>query len=216
MTDRELQENVQAALDWEPSVEATEVGVTVDEGVVTLRGQVKSYREKETAEQVALRVYGVKGLANELKVHLMSPYERTDSDIAQAAVRALELNTGLPREKIIVAVESGWLTLKGTVNWQYQKELAAKVVRDLAGVHGVANAIIVQPSVQAGDVQTKIEAALKRSAEVDARRIHVDVRDGTVTLTGNVRSWVEREEAERAAWAAPGVKQVNDQVHVVP
>ncbi len=216
MTDRELQEDVRDALDWEPSVEATGIGATVDDGVVTLRGQVKSYREKEMAERVALKVYGVKGLANELKVDIVGSHERTDSDIAQAAVRALELNTALPRGKIVVAVESGWLTLKGTVNWQYQKELAAKVVRDLAGVRGVANAVTVQPSVQAGDVQSKIEAALKRSAEVDARRIHVDVRDGTVTLTGNVRSWVEREEAERAAWAAPGVKQVNDQVHVVP
>ncbi len=216
MTDRELLEDVQAALDWEPSVEATDIGVTVDDGVITLRGQVKSYREKETAELVALKVYGVKGLANELKVHIVGTWERTDSDIAQAAVRALELNTALPRDRIIVAVESGWLTLKGIVNWQYQKELAAKVVRDLAGVHGVSNAITVQPSVKAGDVQSKIEAALKRSAEVDARRIHVYVREGTVTLTGNVRSWVEREEAERAAWAAPGVKQVDDQVLVVP
>ncbi len=216
MTDRDLQEQVQGALDWEPSVESTDIGVTVDDGVVTLRGDVKSYRQKETAEEVALHVYGVKGLANELRVRLASLHERTDSDIAQAALHALTLNTILPQDKIIVAVENGWLTLRGTVNWQYQKEAAARTVRDLVGVVGVSNAIVVQPGVRAGDIQAKIEAALERSAQVDARRIHVGVHDDTVTLTGNVRSWVERREAENAAWAGPGVKHVDDQVIVVP
>ncbi len=216
MTDRDLQQHVQSALDWEPSVEANEIGVTVAEGVVTLRGDVGTYREKQTAERVVLGVFGVRGVANDLAVRPASGYERTDSDIAHSAVTALELNFVVPRSKVTVSVTDGWLTLKGQVTWQFQKDAAAHAVHDLAGVLGVSNQIVVKPDVRATDVQTKIEAAFRRSAEIDSRRVHVNVHDGEVILTGNVRSWVERQEAERAAWAAPGVTKVDDQLHIVP
>jgi osmotically-inducible protein OsmY len=216
MTDKELKLHVQSALDWEPSVDATDIGVSVDEGVVTLRGNVGSFMQKLMAERVALRTYGVKGLANDLVVHLASAYERTDTELAQAALAAFKWNTIVPGDRITVAVTNAWLTLNGTLDWQYQKDAAARVVRDLTGVKGVTNNIIVKPHVKTVDVRDKIEAAFKRSAEIDARRINVNAEDGKVILSGNVHSWAERHEAERAAWAAPGVTQVEDRLAIVP
>lgn len=216
MTDRELKQHVQNALDWEPGLDATDIGVSVDEGVVTLRGNVASYSGKMTAERVALRVYGAKAVANDLIVHLPSGFDRTDTEIAQAAVSALNWNTVVPRDRVTVTVTSGRVTLSGTASWNFQKDAAARTVRDLMGVKGVTNTIIVQPQVKTADVRDKIEAAFKRSAEVDARRISVTAQDGKITLSGNVHSWAERQEAERAAWAAPGVKQVDDRLAVVP
>ena len=216
MTDRELQKHVQNALDWEPSVDAAEIGVSVDDGVVTLRGDVRSYADKSAAERVSLAVYGVKAVANDLKVRLPNGQHRTDTDIAQAVLSALKWNSIVPDEKIAVAVGNGWVTLKGEVDWEYQRAAAARAVRDLTGVTAVTNAVRVKPHVNMMDVKTKIEAALKRSAEIDARRINVDVTDGKVVLSGNVHSWFERSEARHAAWAAPGVREVEDHIAVIP
>jgi osmotically-inducible protein OsmY len=151
-----------------------------------------------------------------VNVRLRDGQARTDTDIAQAVVSALRWNTMVPDEKITASVSTGWVTLKGHVDWEYQRAAAGNAVRDLTGVRGVSNSISVEPHVSAVDVKSKIEAALKRSAEVDARRINVAVADSQVILSGNVHSWFERDEARRAAWAAPGVKAVDDRIAVVP
>ena len=216
MTDRGLQEHVQNALDWEPSIDAADIGVSVESGVVTLRGDVRTYSEKATAERVALGVYGVKAVANDVSVRLGDGQKRTDTDVAQAVVSALRWNTMVPEEKITVSVSEGWVTLKGSVSWEYQRAAAANAVRDLTGVRGVTNTITVEPHVSSLDVKSKIEAALRRSAEIDARRINVAVADRKVILSGSVHSWFERDEARHAAWAAPGVKEVEDHISVVP
>jgi osmotically-inducible protein OsmY len=216
MTDGELLDQVEDALDWEPSVDVSDVDVSVDGGVVTMRGDVGSYAQKRTAERVVLGVYGVRGVANDLNVRLPGALERSDTDIAQVAVNTLTWNTQVPSDRVTVAVSDGWVTLRGTVDWQYQKDAAERGVRNLTGVRGITNDMTVGPRVQPGDVQAKIEAALRRNAEIDARRINVSVADGRITLSGNVHSSAERDEARRAAWAAPGVTAVEDHMAVVP
>jgi osmotically-inducible protein OsmY len=216
MTDRELQEQVQKALDWEPSVDAADIGVSVENGIVTLRGDVKTFAEKVAAERVAVRVYGVKAVANDVNVRPPFGAQRTDTEVAQAVVTALRWNTMVPDEKITISVADGWVTLKGRVDWEYQRTAATDAIRNLAGVRGVTNTISLEPHASVADVKSKIEAALKRSAEVDARRINVTIADGKVVLSGNVHSWFERNEAKQAAWAAPGVKEVDDRITVVP
>lgn len=216
MTDRELQEHVQNALDWEPSVDAADIGVSVDAGVITLRGDVRTYSERAAAERVALRVYGAKAVANDINVRLRDGQQRNDTEVAQAVLSALKWNTMVPDERITVTVSDGWVTLKGKVDWEYQRTAAANAIRDLSGVRGVANTITLEPHISVTDVKAKIESALRRSAEVDARRINVAVAEGKVILSGNVRSWFERSEARQAAWAAPGVKEVVDHIAVVP
>jgi osmotically-inducible protein OsmY len=216
MTDKDLKQHVESALEWEPSLDASDIGVAVDEGVVTLRGNVGSYAEKVVAERVSLRVYGVKGVANDLAVHFPSGFARTDTEIAQAAVAALKWNTMVPKDQVTVTLTNGWLSLNGTNDREYPKYAGARAGRDLTGVKGVTNNITIKPRVKTIDVRDKIEAAFKRSAEIDARRVNVTASDGKVILSGNVHSWAERQEAERAAWAAPGVTQVEDRLAVVP
>jgi osmotically-inducible protein OsmY len=216
MTDKQLQQNVLHELDWEPGVRSTDIGVSVHEGVVTLSGFVDTYAEKFGAEDAAKRIFGVKGLANDLTVTSPNTAQRPDSDLAEAAVRALAATASVPAGHIQTTVRDGAVILEGEVDWQYQSTAAGNAVRWLPGVRDVRNRITVKPHVSSFDVKTKIEDALRRSAEVEARRITVDAADGKVTLRGNVHSWHERSEAVQAAWRAPGVTRVEDLLMIQP
>jgi osmotically-inducible protein OsmY len=215
-SDSELKRDVQNELTWEPSVNEAHIGVTVKDGVVTLTGHTPSYAEKYGAERAAKRVYGVKAVADELDVKLPGSAKRTDEDIARACVNALAANYSVPDEKIKLVVNNGRVTLEGEVEWQYQSEAAMNTVRYLTGVTGVSNNIAIKARASSIDVKDKIKAAFHRSAEIDARRVDVEVQDGQVILHGSVRSWAEREEAQQAAWAAPGVSAVDNQIAVTP
>jgi osmotically-inducible protein OsmY len=212
--DRELQIDVLDELRWEPGVNATDIGATVKDGVVTLEGTVSSFAEKWAAEKAVKRLPGVKALAVELNVKLPGSSERTDSDIAQAAKNALKWDVLVPYDRIKVTVEKGFLVLEGEVDRDYQRSAAKQAVQYLMGVKGVANEITIKPSVAPTEVKNKIEAAFKRNAILDANQIKVHADGGKVTLSGSVHSWAEREEAENAAWAAPGVSEVKDLIAV--
>jgi osmotically-inducible protein OsmY len=210
----EVQKRVLEALMWEPSVDATRIGVAANDGVVTLTGQVPSYSDRFIAERVAKKIAGVKGLANDLTVQLPGQSNRGDTDIATAAVRALEWDVQVPERLIKVRVSDGWLTLEGEVEWQFQREAALRAVRNLLGVKGVTNLITLKARVTPGDLKNRIETAFRRTAELEASKIQIQTKGNTVVLDGTVHTWAEREEAERAVWAAPGVVSVEDHLLV--
>ena len=215
-TDRELQHDVIDELEWEPAVDASKIGVTADHGVVTLVGEVGNYSERFEAEKAVRRVAGVQGLANDLDVRVDEVRPPHDPDIAQRALSAIDWNVAIPKGSVKVMLSQGWLTLEGQVEWMYQKRAAEDAVRSLNGVRGITNNIVVKPRVQASEVKHKIQAALRRNAELDAESILVETNAGKVILRGTVRSWAEHEDAIDAAWAAPGVTKVEDLLAIRP
>jgi osmotically-inducible protein OsmY len=215
-SDIDIKRDVEAELRWNPDIDATDIAVAVKNGVVTLSGFVRSYAQKFEAEQTAKRVNGVAAVANDIEVRLPVFNQRPDPEIARDAVEEIQKNLPYSSDHIRVVVRDGWVTLEGSVEWNYQRERAEQVVRRVRGVKGVTNLIELQPRVPPVEVKHKIEEAFRRSAELDANRVTVETEGGTVTLRGTVRSWAERQEAERVAWATPGVVRVNNLITISP
>jgi osmotically-inducible protein OsmY len=215
-TDAELQQDVMNELKWEPTIEAAEIGVTVKDGVVTLSGYVDSYVKKLAAERAAARVFGVRAVAEEIQVRLPSSQKRSDEDIAGMVANVLEWNVLVPYDRVKVHVQDGVVTLSGEVDWVYQKFAAEEAVRYLMGIVSLSNQITVKPTVKPQDLKDKIVSAFQRNALLDSRRITVETRGSWVILSGSVRSWGERAEAQWAAWAAPGVSEVENNIIISP
>jgi osmotically-inducible protein OsmY len=215
-SDSEIERDVRDELRWDPDLNADDIAVSVKDGVVTLAGFVPSYADKSEAEAAAKRVAGVLAVANDLEVRLPAIDQRPDPDIARDAVAALKAKLPISYDRIKVTVKNGWITLEGAVEWQYQKTTAENAVRRVTGVKGVTDVIAVKPKVEPSELKRKIMDAFKRNAEVDANRITVEASGSEVILKGTVRSWIEREEAERVAWSAPGITKVEDRIVVSP
>lgn len=213
-TDGQLKQDIIAELTWEPSVNAAQIGVEVKHGTVTLAGHIDSYTEKLNAERAAQRVAGIKGLAIELDVKLPGYGKRTDGDIAQSVERSLGWTTVVPKDSIKVKAEQGWMTLSGSVEWDYQREAAKNAVRYLSGVVGLSDEIAIKPQASMSAVKSQIEASLKRRAVNDAQQIIVNVSGSDVTLSGTTHSWSERELASNSAWATPGVGKVINNIAI--
>ena len=213
-SDEDVKRDVEDELRWDPDIDASDIGVAVKNGVVTLSGFVRSYTQKYQAERDAKRVEGVLGVANDLEVRLPAIHQKPDPELAREVVEEIKSELPYSYSLIKVLVSNGWVTLEGDVEWNYQRRRAAKAIRRVKGVKGVSNYINVRPSVAPSDVRAKIEQAFKRNAELDASRISVETHGNEVVLKGSVRSWAERDEAERAAWLAPGVRHVDNRIRI--
>ena len=214
MSDIQLRQNVLDELEFEPSIDAAHIGVTVDDGVVTLTGHLSSYAEKIAAEEAVRRVKGVRAIAEEIEVRYPGQKQTSDDEIAKRALNILQWDTFLPHENIRLTVHKGLVTLTGEVQWYFQKSGAEKAIRKLSGVTGVVNDITIKPAVRVADIKSKIENALKRHAEVEAEGIQITVLSDEVTLNGKVESWDERQAVISAAWSAPGVRLVEDHLTI--
>ncbi len=215
-TDEAIQTDILEELKWDTRVQPNEIGVMVKDGVVTLAGWVDSYLKKMAAEEAAHRVRGVKAVANDIEVRLPGSAERTDADLAKAVLNALRWDAAIPTDKVDVTVSQGWVTLKGEVEYGFQKSDAERAVRRLSGVKGVINLITVKPRPSPSDLKQQIERALIRNAETDARNITVEVQGSKVILRGTVRSYAEKQAAEDTAWSAPGVSEVDNRIVISP
>lgn len=215
-SDSEIERDVREELKWDPDLDSNDIAISVKNGVVTLSGFTHSYADRLEAELSTKRVAGVHAVANDIEVRLPAIDQRPDPDIARDAVAALKSELPISNEKIKVVVKDGWITLEGTAEWQYQKTAAESAVRKVKGVKGVTNVVTVNPRVEPSELKRKIQDAFKRNAQVDADRITVEANGSVVTLKGTVRSWIERDEAERIAWSAPGITTVEDRIVVSP
>jgi osmotically-inducible protein OsmY len=213
-TDLEIQKNVQEELKWEPSINASEIGVAVSNGIVTLTGYVDTFSKRKIAKNAAQRVIGVKAVAEDIVVKLLSSSKKTDTDIAQAVVNALKWHASVQDNRIKVTVENGWVSLEGTVNWAFEKEAAKLAIENLMGVIGVSNLITIEPKVSTTDVKAKIRSAFQRNSSIDANNIIVETIGSSVILTGIVRSFAEKQDAEDAAYKAIGITNVDNQLEV--
>ena len=215
-SDSDIRRDVEGELRWDPDIDATDIAVTVNNGVVTLAGFVRSFMQKYQAEADAKRVAGVVAVANDIEIRLPGVGERPDPEIARDAIQRIKSELPFAWDKIRVVVKSGWVTLEGEVEWNYQRGRAEAAVRRVRGLKGVTNSIEVKPHVAPSEIRRKIEDALRRAAEIDASRITVETVGSEVILRGTVRSWAERQEAERAAWSAPGVARVDNRIIISP
>lgn len=213
-SDIQIQKDVVAELKWEPVLTASEIGVSVKKGIVTLSGKVDTYAEKLAAERAAKRVSGVKIVAEDIQVGNSPTYRKTDAEIAEAVLNALKWHSGVQDEKIKIKVEDGIVRLEGVADWEYQRKNAGAAVENLTGVRSVINLITVKPKVSSFDIQQKISSAFHRNATIDAARISVDVTGTKAILRGKVRSFAEKEDAERTAWLAPGISSVESKLEV--